>query len=330
MPTPSPLLTVVIPTYNRPQLLPRAIDTALLAAPDGEVEVIVVPNGPDTSWKAIAEIYRTERRVLWHPIPVAHANAARNHGMRHACGKYIRFLDDDDYLLSDAAIQLTEARKADAEICGGNIIIISKNSGRERIQEIPSATDMIDMILLPKRATGLQFYIYLMESISNFSFDESVDIGQDTHWTHTLCRQKEWRFCHVRLNVCAWVQHSSEQLSLKYNASRHLKLQVEMLWETILTLEKAARLTGCRQNYAAKGMWDLVHAGFFLSPIYWSIILVRMRERFPETYPDIGLYRTQVGRKFNPLLVEILMLPKRWINYSVRWLLVKTGIRSFW
>src|SRR3546814_8013731 len=60
-----PLLSVIIPTYKRPQYLPRAINSAVQAAPDGDVEVIVVPNGPDDSWKNVAKKYQSEPRVQW-------------------------------------------------------------------------------------------------------------------------------------------------------------------------------------------------------------------------------------------------------------------------
>ncbi|MDU7564520.1 MAG: glycosyltransferase, partial [Acinetobacter baumannii] len=54
----SPLLSVVIPTFGRPEFLTRAIDSALQAVVNNsEVEVIVVPNGKDDSWREIAEIY---------------------------------------------------------------------------------------------------------------------------------------------------------------------------------------------------------------------------------------------------------------------------------
>ena len=53
----TPLLSVVIPTHARPEFLPRAIDSALQAGPEGGVEVIVVPNGGDQAWRAVAEAY---------------------------------------------------------------------------------------------------------------------------------------------------------------------------------------------------------------------------------------------------------------------------------
>src|SRR5690606_1617249 len=90
-----PLLSVIIPTHARPQFLPRAIDSALDAAPGGSVEVIVVPNGQDSSWVQIARGFRHDARVRWLPISQSGVSSARNHGLQSANGIYARFLDDD-------------------------------------------------------------------------------------------------------------------------------------------------------------------------------------------------------------------------------------------
>src|SRR3546814_19502695 len=88
-----PLLSVIIPTYKRPQYLPRAINSAVQAAPDGDVEVIVVPNGPDDSWKNVAKKYQSEPRVQWHSIATEHAHVQRHDRKTPGRGKYIPILD---------------------------------------------------------------------------------------------------------------------------------------------------------------------------------------------------------------------------------------------
>lgn len=46
-----PLISAIIPTANWPHDLPRALESALTVMPPGEVEVIVVPNDLDESWR---------------------------------------------------------------------------------------------------------------------------------------------------------------------------------------------------------------------------------------------------------------------------------------
>src|SRR5690348_7668220 len=100
-----PLVSVIVPTRRRPKFLPIAVRSALEGM-GNEVEVIVVPNGDDDSWKQSMAAFNADGRVRIRSIAEADANLARNHGMSMARGKYLRFLDDDDYLLPAAAGQL--------------------------------------------------------------------------------------------------------------------------------------------------------------------------------------------------------------------------------
>jgi len=99
----SPLISVIIPTVNRPRWLPRAVDSALAGMKSGEVEVIVVPNGPDKSWRESLQPYEGNKYVRVFPIPEPNANIARNAGLAVSTGAFVRFLDDDDYLIPEGA-----------------------------------------------------------------------------------------------------------------------------------------------------------------------------------------------------------------------------------
>ena len=94
----SPLLSVVIPTWNRAHVVCEAVESALNQRP-GEVEVIVVD---DASIDKTVDVVKTKfgRRV--HVLPLAGQRgpgAARNAGALLACGEYIAFLDSDDVWL---------------------------------------------------------------------------------------------------------------------------------------------------------------------------------------------------------------------------------------
>jgi glycosyltransferase involved in cell wall biosynthesis len=93
----SPTATIVIPTHNRPQLVQRAVASAL-AQTVADVEVIVVDDGSAEPVELALEdprlrLFRNER-----PLGVS---AARNVGLEHARGRWTTFLDDDDELLPD-------------------------------------------------------------------------------------------------------------------------------------------------------------------------------------------------------------------------------------
>ncbi|HOW51573.1 MAG TPA: glycosyltransferase family 2 protein [bacterium] len=93
------LVSVIIPTYNRATMVIEAIES-VLAQTYRNIEVIVVDDGSvDDTEILVARI--TDERLRYLKIPHAGRSVARNHGIRHARGEYIAFLDSDDLFLPD-------------------------------------------------------------------------------------------------------------------------------------------------------------------------------------------------------------------------------------
>ncbi|OGX11802.1 MAG: glycosyl transferase [Omnitrophica bacterium RIFOXYB12_FULL_50_7] len=90
-----PSVSVVIPTYNRKTVLPRAIDS-VLAQKGADFELIIVDDGSTDNTHHLIEsrspfsVPRVFRQENKGPA------AARNLGIREAKGKWIAFLDSDD------------------------------------------------------------------------------------------------------------------------------------------------------------------------------------------------------------------------------------------
>jgi glycosyltransferase involved in cell wall biosynthesis len=99
---PRPLLSVVVPTYNRRELVLRAVQSVLAQQPAARLEVIVVDDGStDGSADALNRSYRDDDRVRVIRSARGHASAARNRGFAAARGEFVCFLDSDDYWLAD-------------------------------------------------------------------------------------------------------------------------------------------------------------------------------------------------------------------------------------
>lgn len=92
----TPRVSVIIPTYNRAQLLPRAIDSVLQQTYKN-IETIIIDDGSTDNTKQVITPYAPYIRYL----PSNHQGVAnaRNLGMKAATGKYIAFLDSDDMYL---------------------------------------------------------------------------------------------------------------------------------------------------------------------------------------------------------------------------------------
>jgi len=106
-----PLVSVVIPTHRRPDLLMnRSLPSALGQWYDN-IEVVVVIDGPDpASEQAVAEVAARDPRVRAVVLPSNMGGSdARNAGVQAATGEWIAFLDDDDEWLPgklEAQLQL--------------------------------------------------------------------------------------------------------------------------------------------------------------------------------------------------------------------------------
>ncbi|MBD2410734.1 glycosyl transferase [Nostoc calcicola FACHB-389] len=90
-----PIVSVVIPTRNRPQIVVRGAKSALSQTLQS-IEVIVIVDGPDRETvDALSQIDDPRLRVIELPKNLG-PSGARNTGVREAKGTWIAFLDDDD------------------------------------------------------------------------------------------------------------------------------------------------------------------------------------------------------------------------------------------
>jgi glycosyltransferase involved in cell wall biosynthesis len=115
-----PLSSIIIATHNRPQLLPRAVESARAAGVD--VEVIVID---DASTDETAAVCRALQGIKYLRVERNQRVAgARNLGLVASQGEYISFLDDDDTRLPgslDLQIDLL-AQNPDAALVYGQAL----------------------------------------------------------------------------------------------------------------------------------------------------------------------------------------------------------------
>lgn len=120
--TDSIILSIIIPTKNRPQLLKNALaSVAVQNFP--AFEVCVVDNNTDDQVSRQAKTTVTEfeasyPHISWIYIhsPTQFASGARNDGMIATNGKYIIFLDDDDELLDNSIKIRVNEMEADPQL----------------------------------------------------------------------------------------------------------------------------------------------------------------------------------------------------------------------
>jgi GT2 family glycosyltransferase len=118
---PPPQVSIVIPTYNREDLITAAVDSALGQSVRG-LEVIVVDDGSTDSTAQRLDVFRNEARFRYVRQANQDRSAARNHGARLAEGQWLVFLDSDDRLLPQALaghLAVAQQQSAVAMTIGG-------------------------------------------------------------------------------------------------------------------------------------------------------------------------------------------------------------------
>jgi glycosyltransferase involved in cell wall biosynthesis len=88
-----PKISVIIPTYNREQLISRAINS-VLAQTYKDYEIIVIDDGSTDHTKEALEPF--EGKIKYFYQDNSGISGARNRGIEEARGNYIAFLDSDD------------------------------------------------------------------------------------------------------------------------------------------------------------------------------------------------------------------------------------------
>ncbi len=134
-----PLVSVVIPTRDRPHLLREALCSVRAQTFTG-YEILIVVNGPDnpqtpatleTAHAADCIVVRVERAGI---------GPALNAGVRAARGRWIAFLDDDDLWLPDkleVQLQVAAAAAADLVFCDFSMFDATKSVPHPRLRPPP-------------------------------------------------------------------------------------------------------------------------------------------------------------------------------------------------
>lgn len=107
-----PLVSVVIPVYNHPDWLRTALQSAL-SQTYPNLEVIVVDDGSTDDISCIEEL--SDARVAYYKNKNQGVAYSRNFGISKASGKYVAFLDSDDFWKKEKLeVQIAEMEKRDA------------------------------------------------------------------------------------------------------------------------------------------------------------------------------------------------------------------------
>lgn len=116
-----PCISVIIPAYNAEKYIEKCIQS-IIKQDYRDFEIIIVNDGSTDDTKAICEKYvKLDNRIKLVNTENRGAGSARNTGISKASGRYISFIDADDYICEDYYTRMYEMLKeGDADIVEGH------------------------------------------------------------------------------------------------------------------------------------------------------------------------------------------------------------------
>ena len=222
-----PMVSVIIPTCDRPERLREAL-SSVLAQTYQDFEIIVVNDGT-SSIEAVIATLNSEGRItgINHDRNRGLA-AARNTGLRAAKGKYVSYLDDDDRYLPghlDTLATFLEHNKCKAAYTDAWRVHEKFENDRytEIARDLPYSHDFNSANLLISNYFPVLCVMHARSCIEDIGFfDESLFVHED--WDLWIRMSTKYSFAHI--------QQTTAEFTWRTDGSSMTSSTREIFWRT--------------------------------------------------------------------------------------------------
>lgn len=227
----SPLVSAVVATYNRADLVAQTLDS-ILAQSYSDLEVIVVDDGStDGTGEMIRERYGD--RVRYVHQDNAGPSAARNWGIEQARGEYIAFLDDDDLWLPTKIEEQVAAleRAPDCVVCYARCEVLGDDgAGTGEVFAVSDEGRSGDVFSLVLRRTAMLLPTVMVRRATLHEvglFDPALIIGEDTDlFLRLMLRHPA---VYLRKTLALVREHEARNTRDHKRRGRHLRARVYIM-----------------------------------------------------------------------------------------------------
>ncbi|MBC7400090.1 MAG: glycosyltransferase family 2 protein [Mucilaginibacter sp.] len=249
-------ISIIIPTYNRLWSLPKAVSSCY--DPDVAIEVIVIDDGStDDTWQWLKQ----QDNVIAIKQENMGKDWAVNKGFSIATGKYIRFLDSDDWILPGSCAKLFhEAEKTGADIiCGG---YETYDENEKLIKETPWTVcdDFLAQQLGECDSSHYSAYLFKKDFINNIPHRQEFG-GLDDRQFIIETALKYPKTSYISSPALAHRIHNNIRLQNISGLQKTVYHQAYYnIYKKALTLlEARGELNQRRKNAACNNLWHLAH-----------------------------------------------------------------------
>ena len=213
------LVSAIITTHNRKDLLKRAIDSVFLQN-YSNIELIVVDDASDDGTSGVCN----DKRIKYIFIPKSEShggNYARNLGIKASQGEYCAFLDDDDYWLPEKIekqVELIEKMNCGLVYCGRRKEIL-KDSGVVFQELLPhsSCCGVLKRKILSTIVTTTSCILAKRQALVDVGmFDEDLFFWQEYELTIRLAQRTPFYYVNEPLTIYRVDTRDTQRLTNKY------------------------------------------------------------------------------------------------------------------
>ena len=290
-------LSFIIPLYNSAQWLHKCLYSVLNQdIPESELEIICVNDGsPDNSADMAREIAREHPCIIVIDQENQGPSGARNTGMRHATGKYLCFVDPDDFVepnVYGGLIRQMEEQQLDMLRFDYQVV-------NEHYEIIPKRPFELKFDYTPQLMTGTQFlterldiacniwrYIYRTDIIiKNNIWCYVGDYYDDTPWLPLVLMKAE------RMNICDTVVYDYLERSDSLVNAKSPKAVQRKIDGKVMLLEILTEQLKSIDNMDVRSWYDviIVHATSSLLTLV-GIYKYASRNQYLKRLKQLNLY----------------------------------------
>ena len=221
-----PLVSVIIPTKDRPEMLAQAIQSVLNQT-FTELEIIVVNDGGVDVQSVISRLNTRGNIVYKKHDHTLERSAARNTGIRAARGKYIAYLDDDDNYYpnhietlvkflenSEYKIAYTDAVMAQQEKQNGQYITVHRSQ--------PYSSDFDNDKILVNNFIPILCVMHEKSCLDQIGlFDETLTTHED--WDVWIRLSRHFQFAHIPQATCEFTRREDGTTTTSKNRADFIR-----------------------------------------------------------------------------------------------------------
>lgn len=285
-------VSVIIPVYNVEKYLRHCLDSVVAQTLNG-IEIICVNDGsPDNSQAILEEYAEKYSNVKVIVKKNGGLSDARNCGMKVAQGKYIAFVDSDDFIEKDMMERLYQrASEADADIVVGDLYLYDNKT-----KETSLYRDQALYLYLKNKIFKLQDYPEFLRNIAAWDriykreFVERIGVRfpegfvyEDAFFTFVTLAQAE-RIAVVPKQFYYYRKNSDDSITGKeITNDKYKKDFLEINRRTQEFLEKIHASKEIRQHYLHYFMQNaLFHQGNATTYSFFKVFFKEMQELLVE------------------------------------------------